>query len=72
MVELFDILVENGDKTGKLHERGKPMMAGEYHLVVHVWILNNEGNFLLSRRIPGSGDISGLWQTTGGCAVAGE
>jgi len=72
MIELWDILDKNGDKTGRLHERGKPMYSGDYHLVVHVWIVNTEKQFLISRMIPGDKDISGLWQTTGGCAVAGD
>ena len=43
MAELWDILDENGNKTGRLHERGKPMNKGEYHLEVSVWIENDNG-----------------------------
>ena len=32
MVELWDVYNEQGNKTGRLHERGKPMKAGDYHL----------------------------------------
>lgn len=71
MAELWDILDENGNRTGRLHERGQPMRAGEWHLVVQVWILNSKGEFLISKRSP---DIpfGNLWQTTGGSAVAGD
>jgi len=36
MAELWDLYDEYGNKTGKLHERGTPLRAGEYHLVVHI------------------------------------
>ena len=72
MVEYWDVYDENGNKTGRLHERGKPMRKGEYHLVVHVWILNKKREFLITKRAPGTGDIADLWQTTGGCAVSGD
>ncbi len=70
MIELWDILDENGNITGRLHERGKPMVEGDYHLVVHVWIMNNKGEFLISKRTP---EIAwpDMWQTTGGAAVSG-
>jgi tellurite methyltransferase len=72
MTELWDILDENGDKTGRLHERGKPMMKGDYHLVVHVWIMNGKGEFLISQRSSDQKAEGGLWETTGGAAVAGD
>ena len=71
-MELWDILDANGDKTGRLQERGMPMQAGEYHLVVHIWIMNDDNAFLITKRPPGDGDIAGKWQMTGGCAVAGD
>ena len=36
MTEFWDILDENGNATSRIHERGKPMRKGEYHLVVYV------------------------------------
>ena|GEM_PF-614313 len=72
MAELWDILDASGHKTGRLHERGTPMNAGDYHLVVHVWIMNRDGHFLISKRTPGITGWAGLWQTTGGSAVAGD
>ena len=69
MAEMWDILNEDGNKTGRLHERGQPMQKGEYHLGVQVWIMNKDGNFLIAKRTPNRGDI---WHTTGGCAIAGD
>ena len=66
MAELWDVLDENRNKTGRLHERGKPMNAGDRHLIVQVWIMNSNGDFLIQKR-PG-----GKWETVGGCAITGD
>lgn len=34
-----------GQKTGRRHERGKPMPKGEYSLSMSVWILHRQGGF---------------------------
>ena len=69
--ECWDVLDARRRPTGRLHRRGDPLAAGEYHLVVQVWIQNREGAFLLTRRAPNKGN-SLLWETVGGSAVAGD
>jgi len=69
--ELWDILDENGNPTGRLHERGKPMNNGEYHLEVYVWIENGKGEYLISQRTPNK-TFPLMWECTGGNAVAGD
>ena len=69
MAELWDILDKLGNKTGRLHERGKDMQPNDYHLIVEVWIRNSAGEFLLSKRAPDRGDC---WHTTCGCAITGD
>jgi len=71
MTEFWDIVDENGSKTGRLHERGTPMQKGEYHLSVSVWIVNSKGEFLISKRTPNK-NFPNMWETTGGSAIAGE
>ena len=71
MAELWDILDENGKITGRLHERGKPMNKGEYHLEVYVWIENDKGEYLISQRSPNKTHPL-MWECTGGNAVAGD
>ncbi len=71
MTELWDILDENGNATGRLHERGKPMNKGEYHLEVSVWIENSNGEYLISQRSPNK-TFPNMWECTGGNAVAGD
>lgn len=64
MPEMWDIVDQNGNKTGRLHERGRPMQKGEYPLSVSVWILNRQGEFLISKRAPAK-TAPGMWETTG-------
>ena len=66
MPELWDVLDHKGNKTGLTIERGKPMMKGQYHLGVQVWIVNGEGQYLAAKRTP---HRNGLWHTVGGCVT---
>jgi len=67
--EMWDLLDEHGNKTGGLHERGKPLSKHDLFLTVHVWIVNARNEFLITRRTP---HRNHLWHTTGGCAQAGD
>lgn len=69
--ELWDILDENGNQTGRTIERGKPMKPDEYHLVVHVWIKNDKGEYLITKRTPNK-PYPNMWETTGGSATTGD
>ena len=69
--ELWDIYDGNRTLTGRTHVRGGELLPGEYHLVVHVWIQNSRGQFLMTRRSPNKG-FPLLWETTGGSALAGD
>jgi len=71
LAELWDVLDEDGNATGRVHERGKPMRKGEYHLTVYVWIENDKGEYLISQRSPNK-PFPELWECTGGNAVAGD
>jgi len=72
MAELWDVLDENGNKTGRLHERGVRMAEGDFHLVVHVWKFNRKGEWLIDKRSPHKAEWPDWWETTGGSAVAGD
>jgi len=71
-VELWDILDNNGNRTGKTIERGQPLRQDEYHLIVHVWIKNSNGEFLITKRTPNKKILPNMWETTVGSAIAGE
>jgi len=69
--ELWDVYDENRQLTGRTHRRGEPMPEGDRHLVVHVWMRNSQGEYLLTRRAPQKG-FALMWETTGGSALAGD
>ncbi|WBW99232.1 NUDIX hydrolase [Oceanirhabdus sp. W0125-5] len=71
-MELWDILDGNGNKTGRTVQRGKPMAQDEYHLVVHVWIKNSKGEFLITKRSPNKRHLPNMWETTVGAAIVGD
>lgn len=71
-MELWDILDEAGNKTGKTIERGKPMEKDEYHLLVHVWIKNSNGEYLITKRAANKTHLPNMWETTVGAAVIGD
>lgn len=69
--ELWDIYDADRNLTGRFHRRGDFFEDGEYHLVVHVWLMNSNGEFLLTKRTPNKG-FPNMWATTGGSALAGD
>lgn len=71
--EKWDVLDENGNLTGKTTFRGKCILrSGEYHLVVHIWIVSKSGAFLIQRRSDTKKLMPGEWAATGGAAISGE
>ncbi len=71
--EIWDVLDSDGNQTGKTAVRGRCFLKpGEYHLVVHIWIVSPEGKFLLQRRSDQKKLMPGEWAATGGAAVSGE
>ncbi len=69
--EMWDVYDVNRQRTGRLHRRGDPLVPGEYHLSVFVWIVNTRGEILITRRAPNKG-YPLIWEITGGSAVAGD
>lgn len=70
-MELNDVYDINRNLTGRTHRRGTPWHSGEYGLVVCVWVYDDNGNLLLTRRAPGK-TFAGTWENSGGAAKAGE
>ncbi len=71
--EIWDVLDGNGMLTGKTVTRGRCFLKpGEYHLVVHIWIVSSDGRFLLQRRSDKKKLMPGEWAATGGAAISGE
>ena len=73
ITERWDILDEKGIPTGKTTVRGRNYLRnGEYHLVVHIWIVSRNGRLLIQRRSDSKKLMPGEWAATGGAAIAGE
>ena len=69
--EIWDIYDSERNLTGRTHRRGDPLPEGDFHLVVHVWLQNSKGEFLISKRAPNKG-YPNMWECTGGSAIAGD
>lgn len=70
MSEIWDVLDENRCLTGETMLRSEHP-SEKYHLVVHIWIKNSNGEWLISKRTPNK-HYPLLWECTGGSALAGE
>ena len=72
-MEIWDILDKSGRRTGKTVVRGKRGLSkGEYHLVVHIWIIDKNGNILIQKRSEDRPLMPGEWAATGGSALSNE
>ena len=70
-MEFNDIYDSQRRLTGRIHKRGTPWKAGEYGLVVCVWVYDGRGRILLTRRAKGK-SFAGTWENSGGAVKAGE
>jgi len=71
MDEYWDIYDADRNLTGRIHRRGDPLLPGDYHLVVHVWICSGD-QYFITRRAPEKEVAPLIWEVTGGSALAGE
>ena len=71
-MELWDLYTENRELTGKTHIRGEKIPEGFFHLVVHVWIKNSKGEYLISQRSANRPTFPLMWECVGGSVLAGE
>ena len=71
-MEVWEILDENGNKTGKTINKGEKIPKGFYHLGADVWIINKENKILIQKRAPNKRQAPNLWAMTGGASIKGE
>lgn len=71
-MEIWDLYDVNGNVTGKTLERGNLIPEGYYHLVVHIWIRNKDGKYLISRRSPDRKSYPLSLECQGGSVLQGE
>ena len=71
-MEQWDLYDRDRNLTGLSQIRGEPIPEGRYHLVVHVWIRNASGEYLISQRSPDREKDPLKWECVGGSALMRE
>ena len=72
-MEIWDLYDKNKVKLeGRFAIRGEDIPKGTFHLVVHVWIKNSQGEYLISRRAASRPTFPLMWECPGGSVLAGE
>lgn len=71
-MEKWDLYTSERVKTGRTHIRGEEVPEGCFHLVVHVWLRNSKGQYLISQRSADRPTFPLMWETNGGSVLAGE
>lgn len=69
--EHWDLFNRNRVWVRNHHKRGDKIPDGLYHIVVHSWVMDYYGNFLISQRQKGRTDEL-MWERTGGSVLEGE
>ena len=72
MEEIWDLYDKNKQVVGVSHTRGDDIPEGCYHLVVHVWIRNSRGEYLITRRAANRKSYPLLYECVGGSVLADE
>ena len=71
-MEIWDLYDANKNLIGKTHIRGEELPDDGYHLVVHCWIRNSEGKYLISQRSATKATYPLMFECVGGSVIAGE
>ncbi len=72
-IEVWDLYDKNRKLTGQEHIRGSgPIPDNQYHLVVHVWLRNSEGKYLIAQRAAHRESNPLMWECQGGSVLKGE
>ena len=70
-MEIWDLYDRNRTIIGE-HIRGEALPADSYHLVVHIWIKNSQGKYLMSQRAKNRPTFPLMWECVGGSVLKGE
>lgn len=71
-MELWDLYNKSRELICKDHIRGEELPKDCYHLVVHIWIKNSKGQYLISQRSANRPTFPLMWETVGGSVLKGE
>ena len=70
-MEIWDLYSIDRKVIGE-HVRENEMPEDAYHLVVHIWIKNSEGKYLMTQRSPNKKTYPLKWECVGGAVLQGE
>ena len=70
-MEIWDLYNRDFEVIGE-HIRGKEMPEDGYHLVVHIWIRNPKGEYLMTQRSASKKTYPLAWECVGGSVLKGE
>lgn len=71
-MEKWNLYTKYRENTGREHIRGNTLPGNSYHLVVHVWIQNRKGEYLISQRAANRPTYPLMWECVGGSVICGE
>jgi len=72
-MEYFDVLNENGNKTGEVKLRGEVHRDGDWHKAVRIWVINDDGELIMQKRSSKRESNPNMWiETTSGHIDAGD
>lgn len=71
-MELWELYTRDRQPTGETHVRGEKLPPERYHIVVHVWIRNSRGEWLISQRAASRPTFPLKWECVGGSVTTGE
>lgn len=70
-MEIWDLYNLDREVVGE-HIRGNAMPVDAYHLVVHIWIRNTDGQYLFTQRSSNKKTCPLKWECVGGSVLKGE
>jgi len=71
IMEIWDLYDPNRNIIGE-HIRGEELPENGYHLVVHIWIKNSKGQYLISQRSADRQSNPLMWECQGGSVLKSE
>lgn len=72
LMEKWDLFDEKRNPLFCIHNKGDKLSLGTYHVVVGVWVVNSQGELLITLRSDLKEKYPGLWENTYGSLFAGE
>ena len=72
MEEYWDLYTIDGEPLNQKVIRGNEFPLGAYHRIVHIWIVNEDGEYLIQKRAQNLNWYGGRWAATSGSVQSGH